>query len=274
MAFFQKDSPFVVVPAGLESVQRVWLDAVRGSCQIASAAYNRLFAAVQEWTINDSGERSNDIDQGIADAWTFIDAANRLQILLNGFSKYFPVKKRKVEPGEISPYEQFKRARKVYDAEFRGVRDLRNAVQHLNERLKKLAADNQSVWGNLSWAAMTTETPPKIHWLSAIPGPLFNGARTPPIDLHRPLTEVIGHIRLAAFGVDVDLTKIHAAMEEPIRILERLFAPQFKDQPSLGAGAVIRIVTERVAAVPPASPGIEAKSSDLPDLPLNPVSEP
>lgn len=128
-------SPLRLLPAGLDRSQMLFFDGIRVGIEMAELAYGRLKAQLHQIAI--LGPRSEEWDKLVSicfvDAWSIVDAFFRLRSLLHRF------------PGlrQRTPFLQ------VFLRQLEPVKELRHAIQHVDERIDELARCNQSVWGTL-----------------------------------------------------------------------------------------------------------------------------
>lgn len=246
MLFFEKGSVFTAVPAALRDDQRVWFDAVRGTCESAEVSYRRLQKALSNPTLyGTQGKTEIETNEILSDAFSFVDSAQRLRKLFNVVGRFFGHPPSSVEVKRPPPrdgYRTFKTARKVFESKLAGLVDVRDGAQHLEDKLKMLATMRAPVWGAMEWIAVipTGQKQWDIHFCSILPGYIYNGAVTPEIDLDAPIAPLANRIRMRAHGRKLDLTEIRNAMEAPIQALDTLFKPQFEGLPRMAVSIFTR----------------------------------
>lgn len=265
MSFFSDSSLFRKVPAAIRDDQRAWFDAVRFTCETAHISFARVNTALGKPELySEVGTIQLDTDAVLVDAYTFVDAAQRLRKLLGRVGKLFerrPPGTPAVVPKKPPPadgYEAFKLALKVFESKLDGLVDVRNGTQHLDEKIGALGDAKVPVWGTLAWAVVVPfgEKDFDVHYCSILPGYIFNGSKTPTIDRFQPVQEVAGRLKLRAHGRELDLTEIRKAMEPPIEALEAIFKPQFEGLPTMAISFFTQIVATsnpaRIGLKPPA----------------------
>lgn len=146
------------IPPHVEARDKVILDGLRYSLEIADAAHRRLRETL--WQIS-SGKDDDPVDEyvgAVADAWSIVDSLNRLQTLCKSRSPYLGGDFCTKYAESVSP-----------------VVKLRNAVQHLHARFDKLVADKEPVWGVLSWMICVGNPPSRFSLCAFAPGALRTG---------------------------------------------------------------------------------------------------
>ncbi len=242
MLFFDKESPFRKLPTALVPEQRVWLDAIRGSCEMAELTYQRLRHVLAQ-LINEQGTRKDGdglpFHVAMSDAWTFVDVINRLRIILIHQPRSMrPTSEDKDQPKPEKVGPSFKDKRNAFLAELDGLEDIRNAVQHLDGEIDSLAQEGIAVWGSLTWYVPIQDHADRLQCkvYGLTPGPLTTGQN---VLWDHPQGETIerplGRIRLHAHRKTLNLSKLRRLMESPIRYLEEILRPQFAGRPTSGA---------------------------------------
>lgn len=130
------------IPLHVASEDKVALDGIRYSLEIADRAYRRLRETL--WKVS-SDKKSDHVERYVdlvSDAWTVVDSLNRLHVLC----------------GSNCPYLDHDYCRSYAEA-LRPIINLRNSNQHMNGRLEKIVADKESAWGAISWTICTTNPP-------------------------------------------------------------------------------------------------------------------
>jgi len=235
--FFQAASPFRITPLDLPPEQRVWIDAVRGSCEILHLAYAQLSDGLIHVTKNPT-DNILAMHASTADAWTFVDAVNRLRVLLNRVPRSFEFNSEAQPDG----HRDFKNLRNAFFAELGGVEAVRNEVQHLDEKIDKLAASGEPVWGYVTWIYVeyaAVQKKPIFQKCALRPGPPVPGAMA--IKNHQ-MTAVylpVDYVELHAHGQTINLSKIRRAVESPTRFLEKHLAARFGDRGKGGADVLM-----------------------------------
>jgi len=131
-------SPLRRLPTGMDRAQAHFLDGIRLSIEILDLAHQRL-----RQTLIAMSDRSNSLGRGVgvplamSDAWTIIDLLHRLSGLLQQVPK---LKDRNRCPS-------FRRL--IQDE---SIETLRNAIQHLNQDIRKRSDLGWPVLGVLGWA--------------------------------------------------------------------------------------------------------------------------
>jgi hypothetical protein len=214
------DSPLNRIPLLPDSVLVQLLDGVRYSIGMADLSYQRLELTLAR-VFQPEPQVNRICVEAFLDAWSFVDAVNRLRNLLE-----VTVRKR------VIPQVR------VFIADTETYKDLRNDVQHLETELKKKKRDEierakaagedeappwmigtPATWGTLACLGPTDDAS-KAKFAVLVPGTRsyatsnFGIASAPyPI---RPADS----ITLTAHGKQVRLTETHRAVERVTRAIE------------------------------------------------------
>ena len=130
------------IPHHVASEDKVVLDGIRYSLEIADRAYRRLRETL--WKVS-SDEKSDHVESYVdlvSDSWTVVDSLHRLHVLC----------------GSNCQYLDHDYCRNYAEA-LRPIINLRNTNQHMNGRLEKIVADKESAWGAISWTICSTNPP-------------------------------------------------------------------------------------------------------------------
>ncbi len=207
------------LPANLEPRQRALFDGVRFSVDMAELALDRLLSALP---LTPGVDALAGHVAPFCDAWTLVDAVNRIRPLLRAIPK-----------AEHSNDVQ------DFLASTEDVYRLRNCVQHLHGRLDKLAADNLPAWGVITW--VTLKDPSKeiliLHTLLA--GSVFDGSLPVENPIGQPLRVPIDLVRLHAHGEVVTLTALPEILHKIVISLEKQLEKQFPVGPKTGEGLYV-----------------------------------
>lgn len=253
-SFFSKRSIFRNVPAGLRDDQRAWLDAVRGTCETAHVAYQRLLRTLRNRKLYALEKTVMAPARALlCDVRTFVDAVQRLRKILSSMSKFFgPAPRGSRQGPPPNAYADFKLARRIFESKLDGVEDVRHGTQHLEDKLQDIAGMKIPVWGALEWVVVMPKDQgkPDVHFCSLVLGYIFNGTVTPEVDRLANIPTIANRIKLRAHGKKLDLTEIRVAMEGPVKAIDALFKPQFAGLPTLPIDVYTRFVF-RTAPPPP-----------------------
>ena len=140
--FVTSSSALRHVPLHVHSEDKVVLDGIRYSLEIADRAYRRLRETL--WRVS-SDKKSDHVEHYVdlvSDAWIVVDSLNRLHVLC----------------GLNCTYLDHNYCRE-YATALKSVVKLRNSNQHIGGRLEKIVADKESAWGAISWTVCTTNPP-------------------------------------------------------------------------------------------------------------------
>ena len=238
-------SPLRSHQANLKPRLRVVLDGMRYSVEMAELACNRLLATLTD--VANVGPESMSKDDprvdwaftsALCDAWTIVDAVNRLRALTYA-----------VPGGEKADYvREFRENTDV-------VHKLRNDVQHLMERVDKIASNDDPAWGTIAWVTVDAlpMTEGQIHLL--LPGSMRAGIfpfPNPSGEIFQGLLELV---TLHAHGTSLRLLDVMRHVATFIGKFRAALDAQFKDQPRAGGDMYIyaKWVPGKVVAASPAT---------------------
>ncbi len=126
-----KNSVLFRLPKNLNSKQRLVLDGIRYSVQIADQSFLSLLNSLFMYSAIEPTLQSSAAI--FANAWSIVDSLTRLDKLLNCLT----------ELHDQEPIKQFREKAKI--------KRMRNHIQHLDERFDKLVELRRPTWGTLTW---------------------------------------------------------------------------------------------------------------------------
>jgi hypothetical protein len=185
-------SPLRALPLNLDRRQLLLLDGIGMSIDMAVLAYRQLQAALHEH-MRRNGPTTDRLTtvHAVMDAWTVIDATNRLRVLVQKLTRHG------LKRG--SAIHSFLRS-------VEPVLPLRNAVQHLDGQIEQMIGGGQPVWGSLSWANVESPDAPSFQVGLLMPGPIVPPYELPVVNpLGRHVEIPIGLVTLTSAGVTVCL---------------------------------------------------------------------
>jgi hypothetical protein len=221
------DSPLRRLPASLHRKQVLFLDGISLSIDMASIAYQQLYALLLEYSQATGEQQRNRVRDAmiVMNAWSIVDSVNRLRVLAMGTPglKHGPA------------YESFRRS--VEDVE-----TLRNAVQHLYGEVETLLQDGRPLWGSLSWLYEASLDAKKGSIFVMIPGTLAVTQDVPAVNPEGREYEVpIGLVELTAAGVTVCFSDVMQAVGRFAVRLERAADAAFAAIPEGATDHIARL---------------------------------
>ncbi|MEP6957638.1 MAG: hypothetical protein ABI980_02830 [Nitrospirota bacterium] len=219
------DSPFLRHPP-LHPTESALVDAIRFSIEMADHAYSRLRSSAH--TISLSQMRKEVLPKNIfapifLDAWSVIDSVHRLRKLLES-----ALLRNRAEVRGFLPTT-------------RSITDLRDAVQHIDERIEGLADSNLPTWGALAWMFGNLPTDNRAWCFVMVPGSVREGRKhlflKPAGDIRLP----VDRLSLTAHRIEVSLSTVIDSVERLTRILEADIIKQGSDLPSNGADLLLSL---------------------------------
>lgn len=214
------DSPLRRIPAQLGSKQILFFDGIRYSIDMAAMAHHRLKGTLHGLTTNCVTNSDEPVTSqfivATQDAWSIIDSVHRLRMLIGQ------------TPG-------FKQNTPDYQIFFRGttkVTDLRNFIQHLDEKVPQLENQNIPVWGALSWITVLDPECKSCFTCTLITGTIFKSVEELLVNpLGKKIELPVDHITLTASGYTISLSDVMRLTERLTRYIEGQLEDQIKDLP-------------------------------------------
>lgn len=216
-----KNSILRKLPRALDKRQLRTFIAIRYSIEMYDVAYQSMLELLNQ--INRDDKQKNKLNTLypliLMHAWSMVDSANRLQVLLTHLPNtkkgpHFKSNFRKLSP-------------------FKG---LRNPIQHLNKEIlsRSKDIDVEPIWGSLSWNKIVETDPFKVHVFCLIPGSLEKHSGRP---LNNPAGKsfqgVVDHVELSAYGATISLSSTHQTISNIAKIIEKSLRKAFKDRKEL-----------------------------------------
>ncbi len=223
-----KDSPFRTLPAELDPRQRLILDGIRYSAEMADLGYDRLRSELLRFAqMTDAGSSPGSFAAAFSDAWTIVDSTNRLRLLVRLLPK----------ADQAMAIQEFLGRTDV-------IRRLRDSVQHLHARFEKLVKLREPTWGVITWVTVVRVEPflGKLHMIVA--GSISSGQHALDNPLGCPVRVPIDFVRLSAHRETVLLTETLDSIRSLIAFLEANIAPQFTGQSNTGADIYVEVKLE------------------------------
>ena len=140
------NSALFSLPANLDKKLLFTLDGMRAAIQIIDFSYKRLCKGLYELTFYKNESIKNDtFTPLLLDAWAFIDAIDRFRCLWIILTR------------TININEEFSESKVKEKLQL--VREIRNVLAHVAQKVDRLASLNSSVSGELSWVVIHNESP-------------------------------------------------------------------------------------------------------------------
>jgi hypothetical protein len=219
------DSPLNRIPPLQDTVLVQLLDGVRYSIGMADLSYQRLESSMAR-VFEPEPQVNRICVEAFLDAWSFVDAVNRLRNLLEVTVRKRVIPQVRVFIGETETYK-----------------DLRNDVQHLETELRKkkraeaekAKADGEdeappwmlgmpATWGTLACLGPTDDAS-KAKFAVLVPGTRSYATSNFGIAGAPYPARPADSITLTAHGKQVRLTETHQAIERVTRAIETVLPP-------------------------------------------------
>ena len=206
------DSPLRLLPANLDRRQMLFFDGIRVATEMAESAYHRLAHSLQQAATNTIAPEDLPklVPLCFLDAWSIVDSTNRLRVLLQ----------------RLPRFKQRAPSLQLFYRRTEGVVPLRNSVQHLDGEIDRLARDNYSVWGTLTWMVLMDAQIGRFTVGTLASGTQFGGAHPLPNPAGISMHSTVDHVTLVAGGLELDLSEVVRSIVEFIQKLEGVIAPQ------------------------------------------------
>jgi hypothetical protein len=213
---FALDSPFNNLPANLDERQAAWLHGIRFACWGAQISYDRLWTAADAFREPGRGPEPGELPRvqpldattvlaPLVDAWTFVDAAVRIEKFLG--VPAFPRVVSSLTPKGGAPGSAYDLVRQMYRDASASALKIRNHVQHTPTRLDALVSAEQPLWGLLR-LAFHVDREDTTRVVTFFAGTFVEAD----ITVHMPLTE--GKAWFSVLGEDIDLGALYVAIGE------------------------------------------------------------
>jgi len=218
-----KDSPLRRVPSVFDPRQRVLLDSIRYCADMVGLCYTRLMAGLH--SLSDIAAANNTLPPFtpyFVDAWSLVDAANRITPLLSALSP-------KTSVGEFEKY-----ANAMAD-----VREMRNSVHHLAGRVDRFVKNRKLAWGSIGWVTNITDQSGKLR-SHVIAAGSVTGVRVAFVKpLGRMMRSEIDFVTLYGAETTVDISATVDAVVDIVDYLDRVLGPQFEGKGNAAADAYV-----------------------------------
>jgi hypothetical protein len=212
------ESPLRRIPEGLNQKQLLCLDVLRLCADISDLAYKRLNNTLVTLSTNNANESINSlIISSITDAWLIIDQGHRFGQMISNFPEF---------QGNLPQFRFWPN---------RILRELRNYLQHLNERVTGQSNIHSPVLGTLTWQ-LRSDLSSGVRRIYAIqPGTYYPKVMTHIGGFEDHLDEEIGAIALRANQRTLFLQSIVSEITLSIRNLEDEIESQAGERSRLGS---------------------------------------
>ena len=226
------DSPLRVLPRDLDFRQRMYLDGIRYSIDMAALASERLEQALAE--VSRTFESDAKVPTGsftavFLDAWSIVDSVNRLRVLIDKMPRMRRSAQLRVWMKRLAFFE-----------------GLRNSVQHLPGEIQVHAEKGESVWGSLAWIWWTGIDPRVIRLEMMLAGTAASAER-PTVDWAGKQVSIgVNHVELTAFGQTARLSEAYETIGEIVPALEKTLRPQFEGLETSGSDLTLSMEIEMV----------------------------
>ncbi|MBK8246670.1 MAG: hypothetical protein IPK85_04630 [Gemmatimonadetes bacterium] len=210
-------SPLLLLPDNVDPAQKRCLEGMRVAMQFVDVSYHRLRSLLISYARSAAANSPSEHATLMLDAWTVIDATERLRGLVQ----------------RLKHYSSRAPSKEIFLRSTASVTGLRNAVQHLDGEVSRTLEEQVPLHGALTWAVATdpgrTEFVMGALRLGALAG--TDGLR-PLVRIPEPVTDDVPTVVLHAAGCEVDLTVTHGAVGRLAGVWERTLRKQFPNATS------------------------------------------
>jgi hypothetical protein len=222
---FAADSPFVRLPRDLNPKQALFLDGIRFAAEMTALAYARLCGTLYGLAMRETRDNA-DVGEGavaaLLDAWSIVDAVNRLRDL----QRQMPgLKKRDGYKAFMSRTEPFAQ--------------LRNIVQHLNNEIDNMVRRKAAVYGTLRWFTMYDRQNLLGKSCVLVAGRLTDGQHPIVNPAGKLVHGPVDHVTIACKGLEASLSDGYRTVADAVHAMEPALRESFKDLPLAGTDALM-----------------------------------
>lgn len=207
----EDDSPLRRLPEAMLPKQAMLFNGIRFCGEVVLSCMQSLRMSLLQ--VATTGEAGASTPAAMTLAWSVVDAANRMRMLLEEM----------VSSKWVATSDEFESDLTV----LRGARLVRNALQHLDDRIGKHSTGESlpPVWGSLRWFAVTefdddgTARGGKSCVL--VPGSVMTTKGIPLVNpIGRKFRYVVDEIAVEMFGETVSVSELERAVERVIGSIE------------------------------------------------------
>jgi hypothetical protein len=162
------------------------------------------------------------------DAWSLVDAANRITPLLSALNP-------KTSVGEFEKY-----AHAMAD-----VREMRNSAHHLAERVDRFVKKKKPAWGSIGWVTKIADQPGKLRSHVIAAGSMRPGVRVAVVNpLGRIMRGDVDFVTLYGPETTVGISATVDAVVDIIGYLDQVLDAQFEGKGNAAVDAYVSIDIE------------------------------
>lgn len=210
-----QESPFRRLPHELDRRQTLFLDGMRHAVEIADLAHRRLVASLTELaTPRQDSPLTERFAMVFLDAWAVVDAIDRFRQLL-----------RRMPGARPKPVPE---GTKTFMERTEPIRALRNAGDHVAERIDHIIQAKSTALGVLSWVTMVDARQGML--CSILPGTMSSGEFPLPNPAGPPMAFPTDMIMLRAGAHEANLSEAMRHLERQVRALEAALAQVMREE--------------------------------------------
>ena len=189
------DSPLRNLPRELNERQKVSYDGIRLAIQMIDVASQRLYqdlGRISEKTVQLGSEEASLLFASCtADAWSIVDNAGRLHLLLT-----------------TTPNLKLTAELKEHLGALKGVDPFRNGFQNLKKLLGEAEKQQHPILGTISWVWSAEASSEPVRVFTMVPGSLRARSNRALNPAGLPLTRPLDSVTLDAFGKKLNLSDL------------------------------------------------------------------
>jgi len=219
------DSPLRRLPT-LDPRETALVDAIRFAIEMADHAHTRLRNAAHAVSLSQLRKEQfpkNAFAPIFLDAWSIIDSVHRLRVLLQSSL----LRNRSQVRGFLGATQSTK--------------TLRDAIQHLDERLEDLAQGNLPTWGALAWMFGNHPTDHRAWCHVMVAGTVRVGQEHLFLKPEGEIRLPVDRLTLTAHGVEVSLSATMDSVEKLTRFLEDDIRSQTSNLQPVGSDLLLSL---------------------------------
>jgi len=239
------ESPLRHLPSGLNARQVMYFDGIRYAVEMLDASFTRLASGIEEVV---TVEQADNAAVLFLDAWSVVDSANRLRVLM----KQFPGMKR--DPPV-----------RILQATLAKVEALRNSVQHLPGDIQEHSERGTPTWGSLHW--LWVDDYPDARIFMTVPGTMRKMSSVGSVlsPSGRAMYVNPEFISLEAYGNVADLSAVHRAVAGWFRDFEQAAGRAFAPHEARAGSDLLLIMDMTIGDAPDADVGLTEPPSSQND---------
>jgi hypothetical protein len=207
------NSCLFAIPEGINKKLIFNLDGIRIALQVINLSYQRLCQSLE--SVSQKNEIT-DFTHISLDCWAFIDSLDRLRGMWNNLDKILELDR------------AFSKV--VVDKKFENVRNIRNIISHLPQRIDSLISSNSSAMGEIGWIYLSDKASLNVKTYFIRYGAFYKKVN---FEFTLPNTNIrfnqnnVGLIEFKVGEFIIELSNLYFFVEELVKYLEKILIAEF-----------------------------------------------